>query len=190
MYSPKNRTNLNLLKRAARRAARKNHVYLSGPLKVVQQGSPQSLESHFLTRFFSICGQNYTLEWFSEAGSAPIRSAVTFYFDIDVRIFFSTSSKNIFSIDQKKSHRKKWKFHNFKKSKIFKEKTQILKFSIFEILKMFDFWDFFNYFFARSPFLKKLEKNSEINIEVKFHCGSNGSTLSLWKCFQNHSKPL
>ena len=25
---------------------------------------------------------------------------------------------------------------------------------------------------------------------VKFHCGSNGRTLSLWKCFQNHSKAI
>ena len=41
-------------------------------------------------------------EPFSEVDSAPIRSAVKFYFDIDVRIFLSTSSKNIFSIDQKK----------------------------------------------------------------------------------------
>ena len=42
----------------------------------------------FWVHFF-ICGQNYTLEWFSEAGSGPIRSAVTFYFYIDVRIFFN-----------------------------------------------------------------------------------------------------
>ena len=38
---------------------------------------------------FSETASNYTLEWFSEAGSAPIRSAMKFYFDIDVRIFFN-----------------------------------------------------------------------------------------------------
>ena len=38
-------------------------------------------------------GQNYTLEWFSEAGSAPIRSAVKFYFEINVRIFFQLFQK-------------------------------------------------------------------------------------------------
>ena len=93
--------------------------------------------------------------------SAPIRSAMTFYFDLDVRIFFSTSSKNIFSIDQKKSHRKKKrKFQNFKKSKMFKEKTQnfeIFEFSIFEILKMFDFFlqifaNIFSLYIRETPF--------------------------------------
>ena len=63
---------------------------------------------------FSETASNYALEWFSEAGSAPIRSAVKFYFDIDVRIFFSTSSKNIFFDRSKKSS----KF--FEKVKIFK----------------------------------------------------------------------
>ena len=85
-------------------------------------------------------------EWFSEAESAPIRSAVKFYFDIDVRIFFSTSSKNIFSIDQKKSHRKKWKCQNFKKSKIFKDTTQILKFWNFRFLRFWKFSIFLNFF--------------------------------------------
>ena len=56
---------------------------------------------------------------FSEAGSAPIRSAVTFYFDIDVRIFFSTSSKKL-SIDKKKVEKsrkfpKKLKFSKIEK---------------------------------------------------------------------------
>ena len=45
-----------------------------------------------------ICGQNYTLEWFSEAGSAPIRSAVPFYFDIDVRIFSQLLQKYIATV--------------------------------------------------------------------------------------------
>ena len=55
------------------------------------------------------------LEWFSEAGSAPIRSAVKFYFNIDVSKKISTFSKNIFSVDKiflkkfgsKKKYRKK-----------------------------------------------------------------------------------
>ena len=66
------------------------------------------------------------IEPFSEAESAPIRSAVKFYFDIDVRIFF-----------------------------------QLLQKIFFRSIK------------------KKLNKNQDINIEVKLHCGSNGSTLSL-----------
>ena len=45
---------------------------------------------------FSETASNYALEWFSEAGRAPIRSAEKFYFDIDVRGFFQTFSKNIF----------------------------------------------------------------------------------------------
>ena len=102
-----------------------------------------NLTFEFLT---SICGQNYTLEWFSEAGSAPIRSAVTFYFDIDVRIFFSTSSKNIFRSIKKK-------FENFRKSWKF---SKSLKFS-----KSRDF-HLFSTFFCRSKkyFLKKLRKKS------------------------------
>ena len=41
-------------------------------------------------------------------------------------------------------------------------------------------------FFDRSKkyFLKKLEKNPDINIEVEIHCGSNGSTPSLYKPLQ------
>ena len=38
----------------------------------------------FLGTFFTIVGQNDALECFSDAGSALIRSAVKFYFDIDV----------------------------------------------------------------------------------------------------------
>ena len=34
---------------------------------------------------------NYGLEWFSEAESTPIRSAVKFYFDLDVRTSFFQS---------------------------------------------------------------------------------------------------
>ena len=140
-----------------------------------------------------VCGQNYTLEWFSEAGSAPIRSAVQFYFDIDVRIFFSTSSKNIFSIDQKKS----WKSRTFSKSRKFSKKISIFDFLKFWNFEIFDFWDFenfrffqifFNFFFSidrKNIFWRSWEKNPDINIEVKFHCGSNGSTPSLWKPLQS-----
>ena len=46
------------------------------------------------------------------------------------------------------------------------------------------FRKFPNFFFDRKYFLKKLKKNPDINIEVKFHCGSNGSTPSLWKPLQ------
>ena len=74
--------------------------------------------------------ENYALEWFSKAESAPIRSAMKFYFDIDVRKCFSTYSKN-FSSTEKKN------------------------------------------------FFKLKKRNPDIKIEAKFHCGSNGSTLSL-----------
>ena len=51
---------------------------------------------------FSETASNYALEWFSEAGSAPIRSAVKFYFDIDVRIFFQLRQKKKFNRSKKK----------------------------------------------------------------------------------------
>ena len=60
---------------------------------------------------FRIWTRNYTLEWFSEAESAPIPSAVKFCFDIDVRIFFNSEKK----IDRSQ---KNLKFsRNFGKSK-------------------------------------------------------------------------
>lgn len=64
-------------------------------------------ETLFLMRPFS------TKEPFSEAESAPIRSAVKFYFDIDVRIIptFFWSIEKIFSIDQKKVANKIGNFH-------------------------------------------------------------------------------
>ena len=122
---------------------------------------------------------------FSEAGSGPIRSAMKFPFDIDVRIFFNFFKKYFFSIDQKKieNFRKSENFRFFsrfsKKLKIFKENLS-WKFSIFE---KFHFFEKFRIFFwsIEKIFLKKLKKNPDINIEVKFHCGSNGGTPSLWK---------
>ena len=57
-------------------------------------------------------GQNYTLERFSEAGSALIRSAVKFPFDMDVRIFSQLSQKYFF--DRSKGGKSKfWKFSTF-----------------------------------------------------------------------------
>ena len=53
------------------------------------------------TVFFLWMQNYYALEWFSEAESACIRSAVKFCFDIDVRNFFSTLLKIFFSIDPK-----------------------------------------------------------------------------------------
>ena len=49
----------------------------------------------FFTVQSPICLVNYALEWISEAGSTPIRSAVKFYFDIDVRKCFQLF-QNIF----------------------------------------------------------------------------------------------
>ena len=46
--------------------------------------------------FFGELTEFHALERFSEAGSAPIRSALKFYFGIDVRIFSQLFLKNIF----------------------------------------------------------------------------------------------
>ena len=137
------------------------------------------IESSIFTKKKSIC-QNYTLEWFSEAGSASIRSAVKFYVILDVRIFFQLLQKNIFSIDQKKFRKfsKKWKFSKFsknRKSSNKKSRDFLWKCSTFSKISKLFFWS------IEKIFLKKLKKNPDINIEVKFHCGSNGSTPSLWK---------
>ena len=66
---------------------------------------------------FSETASNYALEWFSEAGSAPIRSAVKFYFDIDVRIFF----QDFFLIEnfQRKNSVDFWDFEKFRFCQIF-----------------------------------------------------------------------
>ena len=91
-----------------------------------EQSKPRKKRILYLRNcFFSETASNYALEWFSGTGSAPIRSAVKFYFDIDVRIFFQLLQKIFFSIDQKKSLKifEKVKiFKIFKKSKIFKDK--------------------------------------------------------------------
>ena len=60
--------------------------------------------------FFGEPSEFHVLERFSEAGSAPIRSALKFYFGIDVRIFSQLFLKNIF----------------FRTSKQFFEKSTIL----------------------------------------------------------------
>ena len=52
---------------------------------------------------FSETASNYALEWFSEAGSAPIRFAQKKYFDIDVRIFFNFFNKYFFGRSKKSS---------------------------------------------------------------------------------------
>ena len=93
----------------------------------------------YQTQNFFICGQNYSLEWVSEAGSAPIRSAVTFYFDIDVRIFFNFFKKIFFRSIKKKLK----KVENFQKSKIFKENLDFFSLKIFDFLKIFNFFSTF-----------------------------------------------
>ena len=76
------------------------------------------------------------------------------------------------------------------KSKIIDFETNV--FSIFETNLFFQKHtsvdEKFRIFFLidRKNIFEEVEKNPDINIEVKFHCGSNGSTLSLWKWFQNH----
>ena len=136
---------------------------------------------------FSETASNYALEWFSEAGSAPIRSAVKFYFDIDVRIFsqlfliffFSNEQTIFWKIDnsrQKLKKSEKSKFQNLKNQ----------KFQNLENLKMFIFFDDF-FWSIEKIFFVKLKKNPDIKRELKFHCGSNGSTPSLWKPTLKHS---
>ena len=77
---------------------------------------------------FSETASNYALEWFSEAGSAPIRSAVKFYFDIDVRKCFQLF-QNIFfqSIQKLKCYFWKyfWKFSIQPDRRLYREKPQI-----------------------------------------------------------------
>ena len=86
---------------------------------------------------FSETASNYALEWFSEAGSAPIRSAVKFYFDIDVRIFFQLLQKKDFSIDPKKNRKSEnFRFFRFfpeifKKVEIFQRKSLLFFFENF-----------------------------------------------------------
>ena len=136
--------------------------------------------------------QHYcTLEWFSEAGSAPIRSAVHFYFVIDVRIFFQLLQKNIFDRSKKKlgKNPKNRKFSKFQKSIFWKSQKIIIwkfwkierekkrKFSKFRFFQIFPQL----FFSVENIFWKSWGKNPDINIEVNFHCGSNRSTLSLWE---------
>ena len=61
----------------------------NGPLREIAESwvaKTHEIDVFFYKKRYGFC-QNYTLEWFLEAGSAPIRSAVKFYFDLDVRIF-------------------------------------------------------------------------------------------------------
>ena len=61
------------------------------------------------------------LEAFSEAESAPIRSAVKIYFDLDVRIFFQLFQKTYFRSIKKKVEKnlKKWKIFKVSKNRFF-----------------------------------------------------------------------
>ena len=82
---------------------------------------------HSKMSFFGEPTEFHALERFWEAGSAPIRSALKFYFGIDVRIFSQLFLKNIFfrtsnffwKIDNSRQKLKKnQKNRNFKISKI------------------------------------------------------------------------
>ena len=86
---------------------------------------------------FSETTSNYALEWFSEAGSAPIRSAVKFYFDTDVRIFFQEILYFYFNRKFSKNH------------------------SVFEILKHFDFFRFFQLLSRIVDFSKKIARSKK-----------------------------
>jgi len=134
--------------------------------------------------------QNYTLEWFSEAGSARIRSAVKFYFDIDVRIFFPFVFKKIFSID-KKNHRKKMNIFKF------------TRFWNFRFLRFwnFDFSDFFNFCrelsifqkivcsFEKKYFLEKVGKKSGHQYRSKISMRIEWEHSQLLKTALKHGIP-
>ena len=135
---------------------------------------------------FSKCCQNYTLEWFSEAGSAPIRSAVKFPFDIDVRFFPNCLKKYIFSVDQKE------KVENFPIN-IFHQlfffvkwiSSRLTRFTLQRKIAGEIYWlenfRLFPFDRPKKHFFETVGKKSDINVEWKFHCGANGSTPSLWK---------
>ena len=107
--------------------------------------------------------------------------------------FFPTFQKNIFSVDEKF-------FEIFWVKKIILKFSKILtkfikenfrwKFSFRNLVRIFEnseiiFFDPKNskIFFVdrKNIFWKRWDFFRNINIEVKFHCGSNGSTPSLWK---------
>ena len=112
-----------------------------------------------------------------------------FYFDIDIRIFSNFLKIIYFSIDQKKVEKKIENFQNLKNRKFQNFKIWVLSLKIFDflkILKIFTFSKIYELFFwsIKKIFFEEVEKNPDINIEVKFHCGSNGSSPSLWKPLQ------
>ena len=137
----------------------------------------------FLIRFY------YALEWLSDAGSAPIRTALRFCFDIYVRFFSQLFFKNIFWSIEKKNFEKKRK-HIWSEKKIGGKKNvrpknifwPIFFWLEFIVVKFLDFSVFIFrkfLFFENIIFQKKSIKNLKVKDEAKFHCGSNGSTLSL-----------
>ena len=110
------------------------------------------------------------------------------FFQLLQKIFFRSIQKKVWTFS-KKSEIFRF-FRDFQKVEIFKENRTFFlwTFSIFlfflKISNFFENFRLFSNFFLidrKNIFLKKLKKNPDINIEVKFHCGSNGSTPSLWK---------
>ena len=80
--------------------------------------------------------------------------------------------------------KKSWKSRNFSKKIL----TLFLgNFRFFEILKIFGFFTTF-FWSTEKIFFEEVEKNPGIKIEVKCHCGSNGSTPSLWKPLSDGGK--
>ena len=149
--------------------------------------------NHVIPGTVSLGANYYALEWILEAESAPIRSAVKFCFDIDVRKNFSTFSKIIFSIDPKifcqilGNFSKIWQH--------FRISLSCMLLHIENLKEIRKCWSIFEnppksnkIFLDRSKkyFLEKLKIFSNINIDVKFHCGSNGSTLSLWRSLSSN----
>ena len=93
--------------------------------------------------------------------------------------------KNIFWSKMKISKNRE----NFQKRVFFSIQNSMKMLKIFEIFRDF-FFDpnFLKVFFRSTDFFFKNQswkKFRNINIEVKFQCGSNGSTPSLWKPLQS-----
>ena len=137
----------------------------------------------FLIRFY------YALEWLSDAGSAPIRTALRFCFDIYVRFFSQLFFKNIFWSIEKNNFWKKRKLiwsekksaeKNVRPKNIFWSNfflawiysCEIFGFFSFHFSKFFIFWKYY--------FPEKINKKSE----------SQGRSKISLRIEWEHSQPL
>ena len=175
---------------------------------ILEQLSIETLNVLEFTRFCRFAWLVLALEWFwkhfQRLRVLPFDPQWKFTSILMFEFFSNFFKKHIFDLDQKKSWKKIWKIENLQnfKNRFF----EILKFQIFQNFRFFEnfknrekmkfrnfeksiFWNFeifrffrfFSTFFLidEKYFFEKVLKNPDINIEVQFHCGSNGSTQSL-----------